>query len=62
MTDGVKSVLEAYESLPESEREEVLAELIRRAAHTDHRSPSDEELVEAAERVFLEYDRSESGD
>jgi hypothetical protein len=46
VTDGVKSVLEAYESLAESEREEVLAELFRRAA----------------ERVFLEYDRSESGD
>ena len=62
MTDGVKSVLEAYESLPESEREEVLAELIRRAAHSDHQSPTDDELVEAADRVFLEYDRSERGD
>ena len=62
MTVGVKSVLEAYESLPESEREEVLAELIRRATHNDHQSPSDQELVEAAEHVFVEYDRSESGD
>ena len=43
MTDGVKSVLEAYELLQDSEREEVLAELIRRAAHSDHRGPSDEE-------------------
>ena len=62
MTDGVKSVLEAYELLQDSEREEVLAELIRRAAHSDHQGPSDEELVEAADRVFLEYDRSESED
>ena len=60
MTDGVKSVLEAFESLPESEREEVLAELIRRAAHSDHHSATDEELVQAADRVFLEYDRSEN--
>ena len=60
MTDGVKSVLEAFESLPESEREEVLAELIRRAAHGDHGSPTDEELVQSADRVFLEYDRSEN--
>lgn len=60
MTDGVKSVLEAFESLPEAEREEVLAELIRRAAHSEHRSPTDEELVELADRVFLEYDRSEN--
>ena len=60
MTDGAKSVLEAFEALPESEREEVLAELIRRVAHSDHGSPTDDELLEVADRVFLDYDRSEN--
>ena len=62
MTDGAKSVLEAFESLPELEREEVLTELMRRVAHGDYNSPDDQELVEAAERVFTEYDRRESQD
>lgn len=60
MSDGARSVLDAFESLPTNEREEVLAELIRRAAHRDHESPNEAELVEAADRVFLEYERSES--
>ena len=60
MTDGAKSVLEAFESLPELEREEVIAELFRRVARGVHSSPSDQELVEAADRVFTEYDRRES--
>ncbi len=60
MTQGAKSVLEAYEALPREEREAVLAELVRRAAQSDHEVPSETELVELADQVFLEYDRSES--
>ena len=59
MTEGAKSVLEAFESLPVHERKEVLAELMHRAAQGDHQPPGDNELVEAADRVFSEYDRSE---
>jgi hypothetical protein len=60
MTQGAKGVLEAYEALPREEREAVLAELVRRAAQSDHEVPSEKELVESADRVFLDYDRSES--
>jgi hypothetical protein len=60
MTQGAKGVLEAYEALPPQEREAVLAELIRRAAKSDHEVPSETELVELADQVFLEYDRNES--
>jgi hypothetical protein len=60
MSEGAKSVLEAFDALPEEAREEVLAELIRRVAQSDHDSPSDDELVSAADRVFSEYDRSEN--
>ena len=60
MSEGAKGVLEAFEALPEEARDEVLAELIRRAAQSDHKSPSDDELVAAADRVFSEYDRSEN--
>jgi len=60
VTEGAKSVLDAFEALSDEAREEVLAELIRRAARSDHESPSDDELVAAAGRVFSEYDRSEN--
>ncbi|MFQ5790813.1 MAG: hypothetical protein ACE5JI_10095 [Acidobacteriota bacterium] len=60
MTEGAKSVLEAFESLSAEEREEVFTELLRRVAHSDHDAPSDEELVEAADRVFSGLDQSES--
>ena len=60
MTEGAKGVLEAYEALSPEERASVLAELMRRAAQSDHDVPTEKELVESADQVFLEYDRSES--
>jgi hypothetical protein len=60
MTQSAKSILEAFDSLPAAEREEVMAELIRRATRGDHEAPSDEEFIAAADRVFLELDRRES--
>lgn len=62
MTDDAKGVLDAFDSLSAEERQEVLAELLRRAAQSDHKTPSDQELVAAADQVFLELDRSESKD
>jgi hypothetical protein len=53
MSPRAKSVLDAFDSLSGEEREELLSELLRRVAHSDHGSPSDEELVTAANDVFL---------
>jgi hypothetical protein len=33
---------------------------MRRAAQSEHDVPAEKELVELADQVFLEYDRSES--
>jgi hypothetical protein len=60
MSHGARSVLEAFEALPVEEREEVFAELIRRAASRDFQPLVDEDLTEAADQIFVEYDRSES--
>lgn len=60
MTQSAKSVLDAFDSLPVAEREQVMVELMRRAARGDHEAPSDEELIAAADSVFLELDRRES--
>jgi hypothetical protein len=60
MSHGAKSVLEAFEALSTEEREEVLAELIRRAASRDYEQLQDEDLTAAADQIFVEYERSES--
>jgi len=60
MSGGAKRVLDAFEQLPPRERDEVVVELLRRAASAPHESPSDDELLRAADDVFLELDRRES--
>lgn len=59
MTQNAKSVLDAFDSLPVAEREQVMVELMRRAALGDHEAPSEDELIAAADRIFLELDRHE---
>jgi hypothetical protein len=59
MTSGAKSVLDAFEQLPPAEREEVVVELLRRAASSTHESPTDDELLGAADAIFLDLDQRE---
>lgn len=59
MTRGAQSVLDAFDQLPPAEREQVVAELLRRTASSQHESPTDEELLRAADEVFLELDQRE---
>jgi len=61
MTQAVKRALETIDALPLADRQEVIAELIRRAAHSDHDSPTDGELVGLADQVFLGLDEREPG-
>jgi hypothetical protein len=60
MSGGAKRVLDAFEQLPPDERDEVVVELLRRVAMAPHDSPSDDELLHAADDVFHELDRRES--
>lgn len=59
MTRGARGVLEAFEQLPPNERDEVVAELLRRTALFEHESPSDEDLLRAADGIFLDLDERE---
>jgi hypothetical protein len=59
MTRGAQSVLDAFERLAPAERDEVVRELLKRTALSMHHTASDEELVQAADAVFLELDRRE---
>jgi hypothetical protein len=59
MSHGAEALLAALEQLPPTEREEVIAEFLRRVAVSEHSAPSDDELTAAADQVFQVFDRSE---
>jgi hypothetical protein len=59
MSRGAQAIIAALEELPPAEREEVVAELLRRVALSEHATPSDDELTAAADQVFQVLDRRE---
>ena len=59
MTQAAKKFVGEFDALPEAEREQVLAELLRRAAAGPHDLPSDKDLTAAADQLFQELDRRE---
>ena len=60
MGDAGRHLLQSFEALSETERREVLEELLRRAADLPYSFPSDDELVQAAVQVFEDLDRREA--
>jgi hypothetical protein len=59
MTRATEQLLEQFEALPDQERSELMAELARRVALAPHDAPADEDLIGAADRLFVELDRRE---
>lgn len=59
MTQAVKELVHRFDALPERERQEVLAELLRRARAEPHDPPEDADLVAAADHLFQDLDRRE---
>jgi hypothetical protein len=59
MTQAAENLLREYDSLPDLERQELFAELLRRAAFEPHGLPADEDLVAIADHLFVELDRRE---
>jgi hypothetical protein len=59
MSRGAKAILAALDQLSPGEREEVVSELLRRVAFSEHGTPSDDELAAAADQVFQILDRNE---
>jgi hypothetical protein len=60
MTGTAARVLDAFESLTEADRQEVAVEMPRCTAMRKHEAPGDDELLLAADQIFLELDRQES--
>ena len=59
MTQTAKKFVGEFDALPETEREQVLAELLRRAAAGPHDLPNENDLTAVADQVFQELDRRE---
>jgi hypothetical protein len=59
MVAAAQKVLEAFDALPQPAKQEVLDEMLRRAALEHHGLPSDDELIAAADSLFLQLDSDE---
>ena len=60
VTKAAQQLFDSFEALPEDEKHQALAQLLRRLMDTPYSSPSGEELLHAAGLVFQEYDRREA--
>ncbi len=61
MTTSVQHFLETFETLPEPEKHELASEILRWSAQAAHPDLTDDELVRAAEDVFVSLDQREEG-
>lgn len=60
MTKVSQQLIASFEALPEGDKHEVLVQLLRCIIGAPYASPSDEELTQAADLVFQDYDRHEA--
>ena len=59
MSSAARKLVDEYNSLPDADRQQVLALILRWAAREPHDLPSDDDLIAAADNLFQELDRSE---
>ena len=59
-TAAKQALLRSFDRLPEDEKQEVAAEIIRRAAQLNLLPLADDALVALADGLFLELDERES--
>lgn len=60
MTQAAQAILEAFEHLSYREREDVIRELLLRAAGSDYEGFTDDELLAAGRILFADLDRREA--
>ena len=59
MTKAAQDFLRSFKALQPADQHDVLVQLLREPIEARYEAPSDDELVVAADLVFLEYDRAE---
>lgn len=62
MTAAGKHIIDDFRTLPDEEKREVLSDLLRISRDIEVPGMPDEELVAAADEVFLSYDREEASE
>jgi hypothetical protein len=62
MTQAAKKLLDEFDALPDLDRSELLAEFVRRLALAPHDLPHDDDLVAAADQLFVELDHREQSE
>jgi hypothetical protein len=60
MTAVGKELVETFEALPDLEKREVLADILRISRGLEYPTMSEDELVSVADAMFSAYDREES--
>ncbi len=60
MSTAVQHFLESFQALPEPDQHELASAILRWSARSDHAALTDEELVRAADAVFLGLDEEEA--
>ena len=61
MTDAALRFLRTFNALPQSDQHDVLVSLLRLPIEVDCSAPRDDDLVDAADQVFLELEKTEQG-
>ena len=59
MSTEVQHLLESFAALPEPDRHELASAILRWTVNTDHPALSDDELIRAADSVFVALDQQE---
>ncbi len=62
MTAQLQDMLHTFDLLPDGEKRDLASEILRRTLMLDAALLSDEQLVGAAEEIFLQLDQSEAVD
>jgi hypothetical protein len=62
MTVAVKNILKSYEQLPETEKQELATEIIRRSLQLNAPALSDNDFATNADEIFLKLDQRELED
>ena len=62
MTTAVRQLLQSFDALSEAEKQEAVAEVLRRAARAVPPDLPEDALVAAAEELFLDLDSREDAD
>ena len=61
MTEAARHLLETFQTLPDQDKREVLAVLLREATQVSYPAPSDDDLTAAVDEVSLNLDRRDAG-